>query len=344
MASQYPRNIITAKGYNLLAESIATKKAVVFTKVVVGNGDDSGKNISQMTNVISPKMTLPVSSAVKDGDGQYMITATLSNSTVEEGFFPKEVALFAKGDGGEEVMYSYTNGGNQVGYIPDKNTPIDSEIYKIRTKIGNASNITFIHQDATYITQGELMEHDKSTDAHENRFREIIEKANNMITDVDNNDVQLKAPTLHLVKTLLSALKIKDGKDVVKALGDETLVTLGVTYNFSNTNAWYICFGKLFGGLIVQGGVVTAGEQVDGTKHTVEQFARPITFPLAFKSACLMPVFTIFPNLQSVFWGNSSATVMAREITTTGMRYEVRSVYKSMLDKDSTINWIALGY
>lgn len=187
MASQYPRNIITAKGYNLLAESIATKKAVVFTKVVVGNGDDSGKNISQMTNVISPKMTLPVSSAVKDGDGQYMITATLSNSTVEEGFFPKEVALFAKVDGGEEIMYSYTNGGNQVGYIPDKNTPIDSEIYKIRTKIGNASNITFVANDDTYVTKGELTKHNTDSDAHGGLLQKVKTEIATHNTDISSH-------------------------------------------------------------------------------------------------------------------------------------------------------------
>lgn len=187
MASQYPRNIITAKGYNLLAESIATKKAVVFTKVVVGNGDDSGKNISQMTNVISPKMTLPVSSAIKDGDGQYMITATLSNSTVEEGFFPKEVALFAKIDGGEEVMYSYTNGGNQVGYVPDKNTPIDSEIYKIRTKIGNARNITFIVSDDTYITKGELNKHNADANAHGGLLQNLKTQLSTHNTDISSH-------------------------------------------------------------------------------------------------------------------------------------------------------------
>ena len=31
----------------------------------------------------------------------------------------------------------------------------------------------------------------------------------------------------------------------------------GVEYNFNNTNAWYICFGDLLGGLIIQGGNVT---------------------------------------------------------------------------------------
>ena len=54
------------------------------------------------------------------------------------------------------MLYSYTNGGNNVGYVPDKTTPIDSEIYKIRTVIGNAKNITINMSDSTFVTKGEL--------------------------------------------------------------------------------------------------------------------------------------------------------------------------------------------
>lgn len=111
MPSVYNKNRITKKGYNLLAESIATKKPVTFTKVVIGDGDDNGLNIDTMTNVVSEKLTLPVLDGQKDGDGQYLVTAVLSNSTVETGFFPKEVALFAKCGDGEEILYSYSSGG-----------------------------------------------------------------------------------------------------------------------------------------------------------------------------------------------------------------------------------------
>ena len=109
-----------------------------------------------MTSVISPKMELPVTSGVNEGNGQYLITATLSNNTLNVGFFPREVGLYAKVDGKTEMLYSYTNGGNNVGYVPDKTTPIDSEIYKIRTVIGNAKNITVNMSDSTFVTKGEL--------------------------------------------------------------------------------------------------------------------------------------------------------------------------------------------
>lgn len=156
MPSQYPQNVVTKNGLAMIAESVATRKNLIFTRVVVGDGDATGRNFNDMTSVISPKMELPVTSGVNEGNGQYLITATLSNNTLNVGFFPREVGLYAKVDGKEEMLYSYTNGGNNVGYVPDKTTPIDSEIYKIRTVIGNAKNIIVNISDSTFVTKGEL--------------------------------------------------------------------------------------------------------------------------------------------------------------------------------------------
>lgn len=156
MPSQYPQNVVTKNGLAMIAESVATRKNLIFTRVVVGDGDATGRNFNDMTSVISPKMELPVTSGVNEGNGQYLITATLSNNTLNVGFFPREVGLYAKVDGKTEMLYSYTNGGNNVGYVPDKTTPIDSEIYKIRTVIGNAQNITVNMSDSTFVTKGEL--------------------------------------------------------------------------------------------------------------------------------------------------------------------------------------------
>ena len=156
MPSQYPQNVVTKNGLAMIAESVAIRKNLIFTRVVVGDGDATGRNFNDMTSVISPKMELPVTSGVNEGNGQYLITATLSNNTLNVGFFPREVGLYAKVDGKTEMLYSYTNGGNNVGYVPDRTTPIDSEIYKIRTVIGNAKNITINMSDSTFVTKGEL--------------------------------------------------------------------------------------------------------------------------------------------------------------------------------------------
>ena len=187
MPDIYNRNSVTKKGYNLLAESIATKKPITFTKVVVGDGDDTGLDINTMTGVVSPKMELPIGNGEKGGDGEYVIQAVLSNKTLEHSFFPKEVGLFAKCGDGEEVLYSYSNGGNNVGLMPDKNTPINAEIYNIRTKIGNATNITFITSDDTYVTKGELTKHNTDPDAHGGLLQKVKTELATHNTDISSH-------------------------------------------------------------------------------------------------------------------------------------------------------------
>ena len=338
MPSVYNKNRITKKGYNLLAESIATKKPVTFTKVVIGDGDDNGLNIDTMTNVVSEKLTLPVLDGQKDGDGQYLVTAVLSNSTVETGFFPKEVALFAKCGDGEEILYSYSNGGNNVGLIPDKNTPINSEIYNIRTKIGNATNITFLTSDDLYVTKSELTKHNADAHAHDNRFNVIIQKVNNMITNVDNNDSLAKAPTLQLVKTILSGLNIKNATDVVNALESEKATGLGIRYDFSNVNAWYICLGKLFGNLIIQGGF--NADSKGWRDMTTNDRTGKVSYGISFKSVppIVIPLFRI---KESKTESPVIANVIHSSLTKTSFEYTAYEVGGGV--QSCIMEYVAIG-
>lgn len=326
MPDVYNRNSVTKKGYNLLAESIATKKPITFTKVVVGDGDDTGLDINTMTGVVSPKMELPIGNGEKGGDGEYVIQAVLSNKTLEHSFFPKEVGLFAKCGDGEEVLYSYSNGGNNVGLMPDKNTPINAEIYNIRTKIGNATNITFVASDDTYITKGELTKHNDDANAHDNRFNAIIQQVNNMITSVDNSDSLAKAPTLQLVKTLLSSLNIKNATDVVNALESEKATGLGIRYDFSNVNAWYICLGKLFGNLIIQGGKVNiiVGRNI---------YNDDTVYPIAFNNLPSVNIINIADTLDQDGWVTSAI----KSIT------NLKFTYITAQNSVTGISWIAIG-
>ena len=326
MPDVYNRNSVTKKGYNLLAESIATKKPITFTKVVVGDGDDTGLDINTMTGVVSPKMELPIGNGEKGGDGEYVIQAVLSNKTLEHSFFPKEVGLFAKCGDGEEVLYSYSNGGNNVGLMPDKNTPINAEIYNIRTKIGNATNITFVSSDDTYVTKGELTKHNADANAHDNRFNAIIQQVNNMITSVDNSDSLAKAPTLQLVKTILSGLSIKNATDVVNALESEKATGLGIRYDFSNVNAWYICLGKLVGNLIIQGGKVNiiVGRNI---------YNDDTVYPIAFNNLPSVNIINIADILDQDGWVTSAI----KSIT------NLKFTYMTAQNSVTSISWIAIG-
>ena len=254
MPDVYNRNSVTKKGYNLLAESIATKKPITFTKVVVGDGDDTGLDINTMTGVVSPKMELPIGNGEKGGDGEYVIQAVLSNKTLEHSFFPKEVGLFAKCGDGEEVLYSYSNGGNNVGLMPDKNTPINAEMYNIRTKIGNATNITFVTSDDTYVTKGELTKHNTDPDAHGG----LLQKVKTELA-THNTDISSHPAITAMIAKILGATNWQENpaatlKDIKNLLGMGGIVAQRLEENG---------FVKFANGFTIQWGV--SGE--DGQYH-----------------------------------------------------------------------------
>lgn len=277
MPSQYPQNVVTKNGLAMIAESVATRKNLIFTRVVVGDGDATGRNFNDMTSVISPKMELPVTSGVNEGNGQYLITATLSNNTLNVGFFPREVGLYAKVDGKTEMLYSYTNGGNNVGYVPDKTTPIDSEIYKIRTVIGNAKNITINMSDSTFVTKGEL---DRYVSITSGGYFKDVNKTNTGLSFIKGDN------TSKVIDFITS--NYNDG-DTNKVLNLSTLKSLlgqgAIVASKLSRDGGYVKFAN---GFTIQWGV---GGQDNVTKTEV-------TFPIRFTTLFMA-------NAIDAYWSGS---------------------------------------
>jgi hypothetical protein len=277
MPSQYPQNVVTKNGLAMIAESVATRKNLIFTRVVVGDGDATGRNFNDMTSVISPKMELPVTSGVNEGNGQYLITATLSNNTLNVGFFPREVGLYAKVDGKTEMLYSYTNGGNNVGYVPDKTTPIDSEIYKIRTVIGNAKNITVNMSDSTFVTKGEL---DRYVSITSGGYFKDVNKTNTGMSFIKGDN------TSKVIDFITSNYNDSDTNKVLNLSTLKSLLGQGaIVASKLTNNSGYVKFAN---GFTIQWGF---GGQDNVTKTEV-------TFPIRFTTLFMA-------NAIDAFWSGS---------------------------------------
>lgn len=363
--AKYPAVITTMAGTNTIAEANASKQALIFTKIVIGAGDMPA-SIPRATALTDKRLELAITKSVKTGDGQFMVQGLLSNKNLDAGFYAREIGLMAKvGENGQEVLFSYTNGGNYVDYIPDKNTPTDSYTFTITTVIGNAEKVQAIISDNGVASVYDLEAHNADVTAHDNRFKKylplaggtvtgnvkfnnasvgfnngnntydvkiriasngnfdigvtedynnknatdqlllhsqnkpkwynsdaggkdiaMVEDINNAITAVDNDVALAKAPTLQLVKTLLSGLNIKNATDVIKALETNKESGLGIRYDFSNPNAWYICLGKLFGNLIIQG-----GRRLNIKVYDYLQYQEQ--FPVSFSKNCFGVLVTL---------------------------------------------------
>lgn len=313
MPSQYPQNVVTKNGLAMIAESVATRKNLIFTRVVVGDGDATGRTFNDMTSVISPKMELPVTSGVNEGNGQYLITATISNNTLNVGFFPREVGLYAKVDGKTEMLYSYTNGGNNVGYVPDKTTPIDSEIYKIRTVIGNAKNITINMSDSTFVTKGEL---DRYVSITSGGYFKDVNKTNTGMSFIKGDN------TSKIIDFITSNYNDSDTNKVLNLSTLKSLLGQGAIVASKLTgNGGYVKFAN---GFAIQWG---AGGQDNVTKTEV-------TFPIRFTTLFMA-------NAIDAYWTGSDTpryfANSANESTNT------KAVFVASDRYAASYYWFALG-
>lgn len=173
--AQFQNMIITRAGLDMIAESQAGS-TLIFTKGKLGDGQITDQSIPDLTDLISTKMSVELSTVTAKGNGQVEVRFIVDNTDLDVGFFVREVGIFAKiNEEGEEKLYGYANAGNYTNYLADKTVPIDSIITKIDLAVGNASNIAFTtDKSIVYVTLEDLEEainaHNIDEDAHEAAF------------------------------------------------------------------------------------------------------------------------------------------------------------------------------
>lgn len=261
--ANYPKILMTTRGLSLISEANATNQALIFTKIMLGDGDIGGDSIRNLTALKNPKMELTLSGGTNLGNGQFQIRASCSNAGLNTGFFAREVGVYAKVDtSGNEKLIAYTNGGNFVDYIPDKSTPIDSQIFKIDIVVGDVENLTVQVKDETFLTQAELDEHNRNAGAHENRFS-LYEKIGSLGKDVINKLA---------LTTTIPAISALQKNSWFGQLLKMVLTASGVKYHIADNG--YVCLGSFFGGLIIQWGRLSS---VEG--FTKASISLPLTVP-----------------------------------------------------------------
>lgn len=253
--AKYPAVITTMAGTNTIAEANASKQALIFTKIVIGAGDMPA-SIPRATALTDKRLELAITKSVKTGDGQFMVQGLLSNKNLEAGFYAREIGLMAKaGENGQEVLFSYTNGGNYVDYIPDKNTPMDSYTFTITTVIGNAEKVQAIISDNGVASVHDLEAHNTDPRAHGGLLQNVKSQLAVHNTDISSHP----AITAMIAKILGSSDWQEDPvatlKDIKNKLGEGGIVA----QRFGESG-----FVKYANGFTIQWGV--SGE--DGQFHS----------------------------------------------------------------------------
>ena len=271
--AEWSNATMTDVGADLQAKVNTGKTKLTFTKIKVGSGVNATNPLA-LTDVISSKWET-TNFVVKQEGKIVSVDTFITNNGITEAFRMSEIGLFAQDPDKGEVLYAYLTDPEPDRMPAEGGSVVVSQELTIGMVFSNTGNVSLTVNMGALVTHEQLEKHNKDEHAHDGRFNAIIQQLNGMLTTVDNEEGQPKAPTLALVKTLLSSLNIKNATDVVNALESEKATGLGIRYDFSNVNAWYICLGKLFGNLIIQGG------------KFVQEIAS-ITFPIRFNEVLVV--------------------------------------------------------
>lgn len=252
--AKYPAVITTMAGTNTIAEANASKQALIFTKIVIGAGDMPA-SIPRATALTDKRLELAITKSVKTGDGQFMVQGLLSNKNLEAGFYAREIGLMAKaGENGQEVLFSYTNGGNYVDYIPDKNTPMDSYTFTITTVVGNAEKVQAIISDNGVASVHDLEAHNMDPGAHGGLLQNLKSQLATHNTDISSHPAITNMIAKILGATNWQEEPVATLKDIKNKLGEGGIVA----QRFGESG-----FVKYANGFTIQWGV--SGE--DGQYH-----------------------------------------------------------------------------
>lgn len=261
--ADFQGTILTQQGRNLLAKAL-TGANLDFTKVSLGDGVwDSSINPEQLTNLVSPKVNLPIQDLVIQGDGTAKLRVVLTNTGLTQGFFTRELGIFANDPDLGEILYAVAY-ANNPDFIPSDGVVKIEDVLDIYTVVSTAQNVTAVISDTVVLATKEdvnnaITSHNTDTTAHTDIRNEITNLQNNKAS-IDLNNI-----------TSLGKILDFDGS----GSGLDADFVRGLPADFQN-NFGTAGYQKLPSGLIIQWGVTTSS----GTRTYA-------TFPIAFPNTVL---------------------------------------------------------
>jgi hypothetical protein len=197
--------ILTTRGRNLLAKA-QTGAILTFTKIKLGDGfwsSDTDPNL--LDDLVSPKMDLPIEDLRIVGDGTVRLRFVLTNTGLSQGFFMREIGIYAQDPDIGEILYAVAYAGDRADFIPADGTTKVENVVDIYTVIANAQNITAVISDTVVLaTRRDIDELAQSLD-------NLSSQVNSQLTSQIDNLTQQLNDTASTLSNQISTVKPEAG-------------------------------------------------------------------------------------------------------------------------------------
>ena len=138
--SQWAGGVLTAAGRALQAK-VEAGTVLNITKIKLGDGVETMDQVDTLTNLVSPKVELAISTAQVSGE-TCTITGIMASSALSAGFWCREWGLFAQDPQLGEILYMVTL-DSQPEWLPASTEAAQvSATYAMNIAVANSTSIT----------------------------------------------------------------------------------------------------------------------------------------------------------------------------------------------------------
>lgn len=246
--------ILTNKG-RVLQAKVEAGETLSLTKLKLGSGIiGEGQSLETLTDLVSPEQNLGIAEKTALENGLTEIKATITNAGLEEGYYVRELGVFAQDPDEGEILYAVTT-DTAPDYLPTQGSAtVLSQEFAIYIATSNVNHIEATIDPTALATVGfvnlTIDAHNTNASAHENRFS-LFQKVATL------GDEIVKKLALTTTITVINALQTNSWFGQLLKM---VLNASGVKYSMAQNG--YICLGEFFGGLIVQWGTTSCNKDV----------------------------------------------------------------------------------
>lgn len=169
---------------------VPQRKMLHLTRVAIGDGVLGSAASSTFTTLISERASFLISD-VRAGADDSIVIFILSNEGLAEGFFFREIGIFAQDpDTNEEGLYLYDNCRSEGEYIDDGFDPKRrvKSYMRLHIKFGQTDQITITPgADPLFVTSGEFEDHIQENNS---KFLALETAVANAERDIAANDAR----------------------------------------------------------------------------------------------------------------------------------------------------------